>query len=41
LLSQLPKPPLHTIEQAPSAQLAVPLAVLQAVPQPPQFKALV
>lgn len=40
LLSQLPKPGSQAIEQAPSEQLAVPLALLQAVPQLPQFATL-
>jgi hypothetical protein len=40
LLSQLPKPGSQAIEQAPSEQLAVPFALLHALPQLPQFAML-
>jgi hypothetical protein len=39
--SQLPKLPLHVIDQAPRAQLGVPFALEQDVPQAPQFDTLV
>jgi len=41
LLLQLPKLPLHTIEHAPRAQLAVPFVLLHTVPQAPQLAAVV
>lgn len=40
LLSQFPNPGSHAIEHAPSEQLAVPFALLQDVPQLPQFAML-
>jgi hypothetical protein len=39
--SQLPKPELHAIEQAPSEQLGVPFVPLHTVPHAPQLVALV
>ena len=39
--SQLPKPELHPMEQAPSEQLGVPLVPLQTVPQVPQLETVV
>jgi hypothetical protein len=41
LLLQLPQPELQTIAQALPLQLAMPLALLQTEPQPPQFVTLV
>ena len=41
LLSQLPKPALHTGEQAPPEQLVVPLAFVHGWPHPPQWDELV
>ena len=41
LPSQFPKPAEHEIEQEPAEQVGVPLAAEHAVPQPPQFAALV
>jgi hypothetical protein len=41
LPSQFPKPALHVIWQAPDTQLAVPLVVLQALLQLPQFEVVV
>jgi hypothetical protein len=41
LASQLPKPALHAIEHAPSAQLAVPFVELHALPQMPQLPVFV
>src|SRR5438045_3572886 len=41
LLSQLPKPALQAIWQAPATQLAAPFAVEQALPQAPQLVTLV
>ena len=40
LLSQFPNPGSHAIEHAPSEQLAVPFALLHALPQLPQFAML-
>jgi hypothetical protein len=40
LLSQLPNPGSQAMEHAPSEQLAVPFALLQALPQLPQFATL-
>lgn len=40
-VSQFPKFALHAIEQAPRAQLGVPLLLLQVVPQAPQFETLI
>jgi hypothetical protein len=37
--SQLPKPPLHAIPQAPPLQFGVPLLLEQAFPHAPQCKA--